>query len=195
VNGETAAGGIDVEHRVAHIGGVIRSARQGRFTYDELAARAGVSTGLISQLERGRGNPSLVTLLKLANALGLPMSSFFLGPPTHDQMVVRKNQRMTLESPGHGLRHELLTPDFNRSLALMRIQIPPGFSNQERPFLHTGEEVTHVLSGQLEVVVGNQHVVLEEGDSITHESSIPHWWRNSSGRVTEIMASSAPPSF
>lgn len=184
-----------IAHRIAHIGRVIREARQDRrFTSEQLAARAGVSTGLLSQLERGRGNPSLVTLAKLAHALGLPMGSFFYGPHPAGRMVVRKSDRMTLE-PRVGLRHELLTPDFNRRIEMLTARIPPGFSNEEEPFSHDGEEAIHILSGKLEVVVGGQHFLLDEGDTITHDSTIPHWWRNATKKPTDLIGSSTPPSF
>ena len=65
---------------MAFVGKVVRDARRGRFSVEDLSARAGVSSGLISQVERGLGNPSVTTLLKLARALDLPLNAFFEAP-------------------------------------------------------------------------------------------------------------------
>ncbi len=71
----------DTRAAVAGLADVIRGARQGRYSLDELAGKSGVSAGLISQIERGLGNPSVVTLTKLAYALDLSIGSVF--PPPH----------------------------------------------------------------------------------------------------------------
>src|SRR5438045_9729238 len=60
---------------------------------DQLAQRAGVSTGLLSQIERGIGNPSLSSLLGLASALELPLGSFFGGASGESDIVVRSDTR------------------------------------------------------------------------------------------------------
>src|SRR5947209_4614890 len=63
---------------------------------EELAQRAGVSTGLLSQIERGIGNPSLSSMLGLARALDMPLGSFFGGAPGDSDMVVRPHTRKRL---------------------------------------------------------------------------------------------------
>ena len=60
---------------------------------EDLAERAGISRGLLSQLERGIGNPSLTTLAGLAAALDVPLGSFFAGGKNNDDIVVRRNAR------------------------------------------------------------------------------------------------------
>ena len=58
----------------------LRRVRQERgLTLEELAQRSGVSIGMLSQLERGVGNPSLRTLVKIAKGLGVPMGYFLSG--------------------------------------------------------------------------------------------------------------------
>ena len=67
----------DVGNIRASLGELIREARSDRFTIDELSRRAGVSSGRISEIERGLANPSFETLWKLATALETPVGSFF----------------------------------------------------------------------------------------------------------------------
>ena len=177
------------------LGELIRAARQGTFTIDEFARCSGVSSGRISQIERGLANPSFETLWKLATALGIPIGSFFQGPPVRDRMVVRKDERKRLVVPHDDLVYELLTPDLQGALEVFRFHVPAGFDNSGRPITHPGEECIHLLAGSLEVSVGGEAFALQEGDSITYEAALPHFVRNL-GRVTAVaIAAVTPPSF
>ncbi len=179
----------------AYLGAVIRQARRGRFSVEELAQRAGVSSGLISKIERGLGNPSFATLTHLAYALDLSIGSFFDAPVSAGRMVVRRNERRRLVMPHASLVYELLTPSLQGKLGMVRTRIAPSFDNHEQPFQHVGEESVHVLSGRLEVFVGHEHFYLEEGDTVTYDSGLPHWWRNAQNVAAEVIGAMTPPSF
>ena len=161
---------------------------------DELAQRASVSSGLLSQLERGIGNPSLSTVLAIADAFDLPVGTFFEGPPSGDRLVVRRENRLRLALSENDLIYELLVPDLRGSLAMMHIELPPGFSNERRPWQHQGEECVFVLDGDLETHIGDRDFELRAGDSTRFTSSTPHWYRTGNKRVLVISAMT-PPSF
>lgn len=182
---------------VIGLGRAIKAARRGRnLTVERLGREAGVSTGLISQLERGRGNPSFLTLQRLAEALELPFGHFMQGPQSQGGMVVRADQRKRLIMPHTTeIVHELLTPDLRGSLEVLRTSVPPGWSNQDQPFHHSGEECVHVLSGTLQVTVGTSTFDLAEGDSITYPSATLHWYENHSSEPAVIIGAVTPPSF
>jgi transcriptional regulator with XRE-family HTH domain len=177
------------------IGERLRQFRDGRFTIIELSRAAGVSSGRISEIERGNANPSFETLWRLANALGVPIGAFFAGPDPEAAMVVRRNQRKRLAIPHDDLEYELLTPDLQRSLELFIFHVPPNFDNSVRPITHVGEECIHILKGTLVVNVGGQEFVLAVGDTITYEASTPHFVCNRSGKVVSALAAVTPPSF
>jgi transcriptional regulator with XRE-family HTH domain len=177
------------------LGDLIRAARTGRFTIDELARRSGVSSGRISQIERGLANPSFETLWKLATALQIQMGTFFQGPAAEERMVVRKDEGKRLVLPHDDLVYELLTPDLQRSLEVFRFHVPPAFDNSRRPITHQGEECIHILEGSLEVTVGEQTFLLGEGDSITYEAVLPHFVRNPGKATAVAIAAVTPPSF
>jgi len=181
---------------VVLLGRVLHETRlAAHLSVEALAAAAGVSAGSISQLERGRGNPSFLTLRRLAATLQVPLGHFLQGPET-GPMVVRADRRKHLRLPTEpGLVYELLTPDLGGELEVLRSQIPPGFDNRERPFRHAGQECVHLLSGTLQVGIGSRRFELAEGDSITYDSSVPHYWMNVSGAVAEIIGAVTPPSF
>jgi transcriptional regulator with XRE-family HTH domain len=168
-------------------------------TIEELAAKAGVSTGLLSQLERGIGNPSFNTMAKLAYALGVPVGTFFTGPSPVDP-VVRKGSRKKLmhasfsgESPAP--IYELLTPDLQRKLEVIWVELPPGQSNRDAPFIHDTEECGILLSGIVEVHLGDKVHVLHPGDSISFNGLVPHWYRNPGTEPAVSIWIVTPPSF
>jgi transcriptional regulator with XRE-family HTH domain len=201
--------------RSIRLGDVILSRRKGRFTVDELSEKAGVSSGLISQIERGKGNPSFKTMQRLAAALELPLGALFQddampssgpvgdssdglypqSPPGEQQMVVRKDARKKLLFPKESMAWELLTPDLNRSLEMLRAIVPADYDTREVPFVHDGEECVHIIRGKVEVHIGEQVFALDAGDSITYDATVPHWWRNRGGTEAEVISACTPPSF
>lgn len=181
---------------VTHLGLIIKQQRSGRFTVEELADRAGVSAGLISQIERGIGNPSFATLLRLANSLDLPLTSMFSRPDdSGDQMLVRRADRRRIEIPSQGIVMELIVPDADRKLGVVSMTIPARFDGSTVPHSHAGEEVVVVQSGILSAVVGGQDFRLEQGDSLTYDATLPHWWSNLTDSAAIMVAISTPPSM
>src|SRR5437870_5524392 len=151
-----------------------RTAR--RLSIEQLAQRAGVSTGFLSQIERGIGNPSLNSLVGLASALDVPLGSFFGGALGESDMVVRPHARKRLVLSDHNLVYELLVPDLQGRLSMLYIELPPDFSNQDKPFAHPGEECELVLNGHLEAHIGERAFQLGPSDSIRFNCAIPHWF-------------------
>ncbi|MEU3170341.1 XRE family transcriptional regulator [Streptosporangium sp. NPDC006930] len=185
----------DDGHLVARLGTIIAAERASRgLSIDELARRAGISTGLLSQLERGIGNPSIDTLSNIAGALGLSIGSFFLGANNDADGVVRPHTRARLVLADQNLTYQLLVPDLQGTLSMLYIEVPAHFSNEHAPFSHTGEEVVFILQGKMEVHVGSLVRVLEKGDSMRFASITEHWYRTFDEDVVSITAMT-PPSF
>ncbi|WP_283136371.1 cupin domain-containing protein [Rhizohabitans arisaemae] len=170
-------------------------------TVEELADVAGVSAGLISQLERGIGNPSFNTLMRLSRALGLPIVAFFQGANEYEseRIIVRRHERRNLvmaangDDDGHGLQQELLTPVTNRKLGLVWTTVPPQFSTEETPMAHIGEEVFLVIEGELIVYLDGHGYRVGTGDSISFDSSVPHAYANPTRQSAVFLGCSTPP--
>lgn len=164
--------------QVAGLGAAVRSARRRLdLSIAELAQSAGVSLGLVSQLERGMGNPSLGTISKLAAALGLTISQL-LEEPGPDFAVVRAGSGYAIPldpavSPHAQVQRDLLTPRGESMLQLIRSTLPVGFSNEGTPYRHIGTEAVTVLRGRLVIQHGDQRTELEPGDSATYGCSAP----------------------
>ncbi|MCZ2404470.1 helix-turn-helix transcriptional regulator [Paenarthrobacter sp. Z7-10] len=173
---------------------VLQLRREAGYSIGALAAEANLSPGLLSQIERGQGNPSLTTLIKLSQALKVPVGRFF---HTTDQggALVKRDARRRLEVAEDNLVYELLTPNMQGQLGVLRAQIAAGWDNRDAPFQHAGEECVTVLQGRLYVCVNRVGYELDEGDSLTYDSSLPHWYRNSTTTDAVLIGAMTPPSF
>lgn len=181
------------------IGTEIRHLRQARrMTLVQLAEGAGISIGLLSQLERGRSQLAVATLMKISRALGVPMNFFFskAGPDRHEEgdVVVRANQRRQLTFPGLGIREDLLSPDLSGPIEMLLSSIEPGADCGEA-YSHGGDEAGLLLSGTLDLWVGGRHFVLNAGDSFSFPSSLPHRYRNEGTVTTQIVWIITPPFY
>jgi transcriptional regulator with XRE-family HTH domain len=177
------------------IGKQIRAIRTMRgMSSTQLAQSAGVSRGLISQLELDRANPSIDTLRKISAALESPIAAFF-DEGTSNGIVVRKEERKTLRVPRSGLTYQLLTPDLNRQIEFILIELEPGQGGTREPYGHAGEESALVLEGRLHVWIGDEEHALEAGDTISFNSGIPHRVANLGEMKTVLVSAITPPHF
>ena len=187
--------GADVEIRALGAALKIERQRQG-LTVQALSQRSGVSFGLISQLERGKGNPAFTSLHRLAAALELPLAKLLLDFGG-DSMVVRADERHLLPvprdaTPEQRVRRELLTPATHSMLQMIRSTLPVGFSNEAHPYRHLGTEAVTVERGLLIVVHGDRRVELRAGDTVTYGCSTAHWWANAADYETIVLGAVTP---
>ena len=181
------------------VGNQIRGLRkQLQLTLQQLAEQADISVGLLSQVERGLGNPSFNTLVQLAHALGVPVARL-LHEADGESPVVRRSERRRLDlhrgGAADGAIHELLTPSLDRALEVVWIEAEPGYTSKETPFSHAGEEVGIVLEGRHEIYLDGVCHVLEAGDAISYSSVIPHWYTNPGPDVVKAIWIITPPTF
>jgi transcriptional regulator with XRE-family HTH domain len=177
------------------VGALVRRLRDdARLSLARLAAAAELSPGLLSQIERGMGNPSFTTLIKLAHALDVPVGRFFMSEQRTGALV-RAGEHPRLLLAEDNLVYELLTPHMNGRLGMIHARIAAGWSNEAEPFLHKGEECVMVTRGELRVTIAGDLYELSEGDSLTYDSGLPHWYHNPTEQDAELIGAMTPPSF
>ncbi|MBW1668603.1 MAG: cupin domain-containing protein [Deltaproteobacteria bacterium] len=180
--------------------------RQG-LTLKDLSERSGLSVGLLSQIERGISSSSIRNIQKIVKGLGISFASLFddtdpgeNGAQMHQTSrkgiqisVVRGKKRKKLLMPFGGFM-ELLAPVHNHKMEFIFLRYPVGAKVKE-PFSHEGEECGLVLKGKLKAIVGDQEFILEAGDSIYFDSTIPHRWENMAKTETTFISALTPPSL
>lgn len=182
------------------IGSLVKSLRKERgLTIAQLSTDAGLSSAMVSQIERGLANPSFTTFVQLAHALDVPVGRFFLGQEESKSPVVRKNERRNLKGVARKsvgeIVYELLTPDLNGALEAQWIVSSPGHDTSATPFQHGGEEFGIILSGKKDVYLDGVRHTLEEGDAITFASEIPHWYVNAYDETCVAIWVNTPPTW
>jgi transcriptional regulator with XRE-family HTH domain len=169
-----------------NLGAAIRAAREARgLSLRELARRVDVSPSFVSQVERGKANPSVGTLYALVSVLGVSLNQLLGGPadpvqllapdswPRIEKAVVRRGERGRVQMSG--VVWERLTAD-DPLVDFLHVEYAPGSAScpPEDMVRHGGREYGVVVTGRLEVQVGFETYSLEPGDSIHFDSSTPH---------------------
>ncbi len=168
--------GIDQSGSGGHeIGGRLRLRRKVRgLSLKDVAQRADVSIGLLSQIERGLTMPSVRSLGAICSALEMPVGWLFDSPDSADQsaIVVRHHQRRVLDLGSKGMVKELMTPDSCGGIQMMRLVIRPGGSTGETPYNHPlGAKCGTVLAGVLGLEVDGEVFRLAVGDSFAFDAN------------------------
>lgn len=186
---------------LASVGSKVRAIRKEKnLTLADLSEVTGLSPAIVSQIERGLANPSFTTLAQLAHGLEIPVGKLIPShAPEARSPVVRKAERRDLrgvspEAVGEAV-YELLTPDLNGTMEANWVVTPPGHDTSDTPFTHGGEEFGIVLSGKKDVYLNGQRYVLEAGDSMTFDSTIPHWFTNSYDETCVAVWVNSPPTW
>lgn len=161
----------------------------------ELAKRSDVSTSLISQIERDMVIPSVVTIWRLAKVLDTNINYFFDDEDNNDQVLIRNGNHKIVITHGNSCHYKLLSSgDADRMLDMVEITLKVGCAYEQNPLVHDGEECGYVLKGTLIVEVNGKQYTLNEGDSISFKSTIPHKYINN-GTEDCVSIWSMTPSF
>lgn len=158
----------------------------------DLAEKTGLTSGFISQIERGLAEPSITSLRNIANELGVPVF-YFLLDDIEENPVVRKDQRRILNFGKSDLTYELLSPDLNKQMEMFLGKLNPGTDTGEEFLYHTGEEVIHILKGTMWFKLGTDEYILETGDTVQFNSSKLHQIKNIGEEVLEFISTTTPP--
>jgi transcriptional regulator with XRE-family HTH domain len=172
----------DLERIVGSIGLKVFSLRKRMgLSLQQLGERSDVSAAAIHKIEQGGMVPTITTLLKIAGALGRPVSYFVeedvgrddvavLTPPEEDRPVYTSHKGITLNS--------ISGPYGRFLLAGARATVAPGANSGRKPMQHPGEELVHVIEGQLEFTVTGQLYQVGIGSTLHFRGDQPHTWRN-----------------
>ena len=163
-----------------HIGNVIRKIRkQNHLTINEVSELAGISSGMLSRIERGDVSASLDTLEKLAKVVGVPISAFFkdYDVPEGSAQLVKKNTGMEVIRRGtkKGHTYQLLAYEQGPKKSFEPFLIKMDDKSEVFPsFQHEGIEFIYMLRGKLEYRHGSKTYILQPGDSLMFPGDIPH---------------------
>jgi transcriptional regulator with XRE-family HTH domain len=162
------------------IGAKVRELRRERgLSVRTLAARTGFSPSFISQMEAEAVSPSIASLEKVAEELGVSLGQFFSSLEARPREVVRREERPEYESGWSRSTVALLADAApGRKLSAAEIAVEPGGSSGSRAAFGAQEAVLLVLSGELVVGLEGREVELFEGDSVYVSEGTGFSWEN-----------------
>jgi len=158
----------------------------------ELSKHTGLSPALLSKLERDVMHPTLPTLLRIAMVFSVGLEHFFNPEPKPVLAIVRKKDRLRFpDSPdARKVAYYFESLDFpvsDRALNAYLAEFEPLEAQQVRPHNHPGVELLYVVSGKLELRVGEDPHELSEGDSVYFDSSVAHSYRRIGAKRTTAL--------
>lgn len=163
-----------------YIGHTVRELRRkDDLTLADVAAQAGISSGMLSKIENGQAATSLDTLTRIAAALGVSLSQLFRGfdVPAGGAQLVKANHGMEVVRRGtkRGHTYHLLAYDKGPRKAFEPFLITMDDASEVFPsFEHPGTEFIYILKGKIEYRHGRQTYLLEPGDSLSFRGEVPH---------------------
>jgi transcriptional regulator with XRE-family HTH domain len=175
--------------------GKIRAIRLERgMTLQDLSNKSGLSVGFLSQVERGNSSLTITSLERIAEGLGVPITSFF-ETVQNDRYVVKKDDQKPFQIEGSTVKYVRLAGNFSgRSLEPMLVELLPN-QQFEAAFSHPGEEFHYVLEGRVMMRVEDVDYVLNEGDGIHFPSTLQHNWANLLDKPARILSVIIPTIF
>lgn len=172
----------DLQGVVNSIGPKIRDLRDmSGLSLQQLSDRSDVSPAAIHKVEQSNMVPTITTLLKLASALDRPVSYFVDEDESAPSYVVftPAKERRQIYTSHSGIELEGISGPYGQYFVASAIaEVEPGASSGRKALRHPGEELIYMLSGSMEVDVGDRTIRLTTGDSVHFRTDREHRWRN-----------------
>ena len=171
---------------------IARNARELRgerqWSLDQLAQRAGISKGMLVQIEQARTNPSIGTLCRLADAFGVTLAQLVELTDDETVRVVDATDVVRLWEGLAGSTGDLLVgTDRNEHVELWRWRLAPGDEHDSEGHVPGTRELIAVLSGTLTLAVGGSEHAIAQGGAVLFEADRPHAYRNAHRRALDLV--------
>ena len=162
-----------------------------------LAKKAGVANASISLIESGNTSPSVSALKRILAGIPMTLAEFFSDElPGVVSEVFYRAESLTEISGGEGISYRQIgSAKAGHALQILHETYQVGADTGMMMLAHEGEEGGVILSGRLEVTVGEAARILGAGDAYYFNSKQPHRFRNAGSEVCTLVSSCSPPSF
>jgi transcriptional regulator with XRE-family HTH domain len=160
----------------------------------QLAKRSGLTKGYLSKIEKSDKVPPFSTLVKISKALDIDVA-FLISQDEQPKDFQDVKVCIVRANEGKGINPKVNVHDFYyESLAYKKLGksmepfiVMPSFDKKPHRFTHDGEEFMHIFEGPFELVYGEETYILEKGDSIYFDSSVPHCGRSIGKKRAKVL--------
>lgn len=189
-----AVGGRD-EIAEIKVGERVKQVREQKgLSLEDVSQRTDIDPSYLKQIEEGDVAPPLGVIIKLAKALEMKMGYFISGEENRPYTIVRQKDRKLVsrydakKGKYYGYEYESLAPHKkDRHMEPFLVTLVPSATEEERS-AHDGQEFIYVLEGKMEVRLQDEIYVLEPGDAIYYDSTVPHLVKCHGPDTTRILA-------
>lgn len=160
-----------------------------------LAKKVNVPNSTISLIESGQMNPSVGALRNILDGLPIGLSEFFAFEPEPERTVFYAAEDLVEIGKGKLSLKQVGANLFRRSLMVLKETYSIGADTGRVMYSHEGEEAGIVISGRVEITVGEQRKILGPGDAYYFESRLPHRFRQVGPDEAVVFSACTPPTF
>lgn len=161
----------------------------------QLARQSGVANATISQIEAGKLNPTVSMLKRVLDGIPINLSEFFGDEFEPESQVFFRKDELTEIADGDVSFRQVGSNLATKAVQMLQERYAPGAGTGRHAIVHEGEECGIILSGRLQVTVGEQTTVLRAGDAYYFKSSQPHHFHNPGSEACELITACSPPTF
>jgi len=163
------------------IGSKLKDIRNKRnLSLDEVAKLTGVSKAMLGQIERGKSNPTVSTLWKIATGLKVSFSLFIDENQEDLKVINQKDITPIIEDSNRMLLYPIFPFDANKGFEIFAIELEPGCNHISTPHNDGVEEYIIVTEGEIELNINDKKYVLQKGNSIRFMANKTHTYKNTS---------------
>ncbi|WP_042275806.1 helix-turn-helix domain-containing protein [[Clostridium] dakarense] len=180
---------------IKNIGEKVKQLRNAKgLTLKELGEKTNLSSGFLSQFERGMTTIAIDSLEDIASIFGVDLSFFFEKSVKNDSIVIRSYEQNNIQIlNSHHIYKVLATDIENKSFLPRLIEILPNKQEEKiSTFNHAGEEFLYILEGVLDLVLDDKEYCLYPGDSIYYSSNKNHNWLNKTNKTVKFLSINYP---
>lgn len=168
--------------------------KQQNLTLKDLSEKTGFSVSFLSQVENGSSSLAIVSLKKIADALGVSMNYFF-EDHREDNYAIKIEDQKVFKMQGTNSEFIRMSGDFpNRTMETLVVTIAPE-ENYSQSMTHIGEEFLYVLEGVVIVNIEDNEHILKTGEAIHYPSTLPHYWKNPLNQEAKVLSATSKAIF
>jgi transcriptional regulator with XRE-family HTH domain len=143
-----------------------------------VARLTGVSKAMLGQIERGKSNPTVSTLWKIATGLKISFSVFIDENQDDLKVIDQKDISPIIEDNNRMKLYPIFPFDANKGFEIFTIELEPGCNHISTPHNEGVEEYIIVTEGQIEININSKKFILEKGNSMRFMANSPHSYKN-----------------
>lgn len=177
-----------------NVGERVKSLRKGNdMTLKDLSEATGFSIGFLSQLERGLTTVAIESLEKIARAMNVDITYFFVSSRNREEIVLKSYEKEVYQVLNDNVIYHLTNNIEDRDMLPRVIEIlPTPKKDTIYGYGHKGEEFIYVLEGVLTLALNDEVMELYPGDSAHFDSAINHDWSNHTNKIVRFLVVNLP---